>query len=99
MSDAETGSALAFAVILHRLPVGISIWWLVSRNVGPVSALLAIAVLMAATGGGYAAGALANQLPSLHPWLVLFQALVAGVLVHVALDRSPLYATDHVHEA
>ena len=85
------GGAWGFplAVILHRLPVGVSVWWLVSGAVGPRGALLAVAAIMAATMVGYTAGASATRLMALDPWLTLFQAGVAGSLVHVAVHRTP----------
>lgn len=83
------GWGLAPAVILHRLPVGLAIWWLAERNFGRKAAVGALAMLMGATVAGFFAGSSAARLAGWHEWLHLFQAAVAGSLVHVAFHRHP----------
>jgi hypothetical protein len=73
---------LALGVILHRLPVGMAIWWSVRPNFGLAAALLTFATLIAATGAAYVYGAPVVELAEAHG-LALFQAFVAGSLVHV----------------
>ena len=43
-------SDLAYAVILHRLPVGMAIWWSVRPNLGLPAALAAFVMIIGATG-------------------------------------------------
>lgn len=83
---AEDGS-LALAVIVHRLPVGLAVWWLLEPAHGALRAAAALALVMTGTVGGFfaaeAADALAHQRA-----LGLFEALVGGSLLHVVLHRS-----------
>ena len=80
----EHGHALAIAIILHRLPVGMAVWWVVRPNLGKWAAVTTIAAIAIATAAGYlladAVAALAETRPT--AWL---QAFVAGSLVHVVL--------------
>jgi uncharacterized membrane protein YraQ (UPF0718 family) len=76
--------SLPLAVVLHRIPVGLTIWWLLRPAYGGGLAAGCLAAIGAATVGGYLAG------PSLAGGLALsgvglFQALVAGSLLHVVV--------------
>jgi hypothetical protein len=97
LGDAESASAgrtfgfdlrsildnpLAQGVILHRLPVGMAIWWTVRPNFGAPIALLTFALIIAATGLTYYFGAPVVEMAEGHS-LALFKAFVAGSLVHV----------------
>lgn len=90
--EADRGrvSLLALAVVLHRLPIGVTVWWLLRSSVGERFALGALAVMAGSTVAGFALGdGVAGQLGS--QWLALFQAAVAGSLLHVVLHRpAPL---------
>lgn len=80
----EHGEVLAWAVVLHRIPEGVGIWWIVPRTLGKRAALWIFAVSVVATligyvlGGGVLPGASAGGLSML-------QALLAGSLLHVVL--------------
>jgi uncharacterized membrane protein YraQ (UPF0718 family) len=77
---------LAIAVVLHRLPVAITIWWLLRPNRGIGLALGALVALGAATILGFSTGdAIAGMLEE--RWLGLFQSLVAGSVLHVVFHR------------
>ena len=79
-------SVLAIAVVLHRLPVAVTIWWLLRPSAGLAVAAITLLSLAAATVGGYAlSGALEAALDV--SWLALFQALIAGSLLHVVVHR------------
>jgi uncharacterized protein len=86
--DADaTSTALGIGVVLHRLPVGLTVWWLVRRAVGTVAALAALLAICAGTAIGFAAGeVVVEQLDTLS--VALFQTFVASGLVHVVLHRS-----------
>jgi uncharacterized membrane protein YraQ (UPF0718 family) len=85
---AAAGDMLALAVVLHRLPVGLTVWWIVKPSRGVGWALTLLGVNVAATIAGFLVGgdALA-ELPL--EGLGAFQALVAGSLFHVAFHHPP----------
>ena len=86
-SSADESDLLPLAVILHRLPVGLTVWWLVRWSRGRGTALLLLGALGLLTGLGYFAGA--GILDGLEgAGLAWFQSLVAGSLFHVVLHRS-----------
>ncbi|PIE17789.1 MAG: hypothetical protein CSA65_07770 [Proteobacteria bacterium] len=74
---------LELAVVLHRLPVGLTIWMLL-RPSRPKLAFGALAGIAGATLIGYGAGA-GLLLQTSPVALALFEALVAGALLHVVL--------------
>ena len=77
---------LSLAVILHRLPVGMAVWWLIRPSYGRAKALgLLIALVAATIGGFFLSEELFMRLPAVGT--ALFQALVAGSLLHVLLHR------------
>jgi uncharacterized protein len=94
--DPETGiSVLAVAVVLHRLPIAITVWWLLRPLRGPALAWIALASLGAATLLGYASGDAVSDIVDAR-WLGLLEALIAGSLLHVVVHRpSPLSAPGH----
>ena len=87
-TDADGQGALAAAVVLHRIPVGLGIWWLTVPLYGKRSALgllLAIAVF-SVVGFAFGETLLADVSTR---WVALFQALIAGSLLHVILRHPP----------
>jgi zinc transporter ZupT len=85
---------LSWAVILHNVPAGLAIWWLVQANFGVRAAGAVLALLALATLGGYVAAAqiagMAGQTE--FAWL---QAFVAGSLLHLTYHR--LRGGRHAH--
>jgi hypothetical protein len=78
----HAGDDLALAVVLHRFPMGLAVWYLLAPAVGVAVASGVLIVLAASTIVGYSAGAdfgLAMQGASL-AW---FQAFVTGSILHV----------------
>lgn len=73
---------LAVGVILHRLPVGMAIWWSVRPGFGIAAAATTFALIIGATAAAYFLGAPVVELAELQS-LAYFQAFVAGSLVHV----------------
>jgi uncharacterized membrane protein YraQ (UPF0718 family) len=93
--DPDSGtSVLAVAVVLHRLPIAITVWWLLRPVRGPLLAWAVLAALGAATVLGYVSGdAIAGAVDP--EWLGMLEALIAGSLLHVVVHRpSPLSAPD-----
>jgi uncharacterized membrane protein YraQ (UPF0718 family) len=80
-------SNMGLAVVLHRLPVGLTVWWLVAPSWGKRAAAGSLAGIAVATLAGWAVGAQAIQTLDL-PVMSLCYALVGGSLLHVLLHRS-----------
>jgi uncharacterized membrane protein YraQ (UPF0718 family) len=81
-------TGLGLAIVLHRIPVGLAIWWMVRSIVGTPQAVAALAGLGAVTVAGWLGGAELSGLVGLDG-VELYQALVGGSLVHVIFHRSP----------
>lgn len=78
--------AFGLAVALHRVPVGLAIWWLVRERAGDQAALAAVLFVGLLTGAGFWGGG------PLAGWMTgggveLYQAFVGGTLVHVAFHQ------------
>jgi len=92
--------ALAAAVVLHRIPVGLGIWWLAAPLYGKRSALglLGAIAIFSVLGFGFGE-TLMTRVPT--SAVALFQALIAGSLMHVILRHPPAMprpeAGDQVH--
>ncbi len=76
-------SGLALGVMLHRLPVGLALWWLVEPRFGRVGGWAALLGVSAATVVGALLGT-AWIADASHASLATFQAFVSGMLLHVA---------------
>ncbi len=79
--------ALPLAVILHRIPVGLTIWWLLRpafgvRVAGGALLVVAVSTLFGFHFAAVLVGSLSSQA------LGYFQALVAGSLLHVVVHRT-----------
>ncbi len=86
--DFESGwSPLHLAVVLHRFPVGLTIWWLLRSGYGSWKAAGALVPLLFGTGLGFywEPGALAEPYGKSADW---FQALAAGFLLHATLQLT-----------
>ncbi len=95
----DAAAALPLAVILHRLPVGISVWWLVVREVSRPAAIGVLGGLVAATVAGYAFAGVADLASADSGAVTLYQALVGGSLVHVVMHRrAPVPPLDRRRE-
>lgn len=78
---------LGIAVVLHRIPVGLGVWWLVRPQFGRRWAFAVLAALCAATVLGWSLQASVIE-PEGVLWVQVMQALVAGSLLHVLLHQS-----------
>jgi uncharacterized protein len=92
MNRTDTGDWLSTAVILHRIPVGLLLWWLLSPTLGAATAAGALTALAVATAMGFwiGSGLLTTLPPVASVWL---RALVSGSLLHVVFYRR------HFHHA
>ncbi|MEL0658939.1 permease [Psychromonas arctica] len=80
---------LALGVLLHRFPVGLTIWWLLRPQYGVVLPFIVLISMAAATllGASYAELSMAQLDGQLLAW---FQAFVMGSIMHVVLHRPYL---------
>lgn len=85
--SADSPISLPLATVLHRLPVGVAVWWLVVKEMDRRSAIGALAGLMLATVGGYAYGGAAEWIAPESGMVTLYQAAVGGSLVHVVMHQ------------
>lgn len=85
------GTVLPLAVVLHRFPVGLAIWWLVRPNFGLRAAAAVIVLVVVSTIVGFSVGGGLLEHASLRA-VAWFEAFVAGALLHVVVHR-------HQHEA
>jgi hypothetical protein len=82
----ENGAALAYAIVLHRLPVGMAIWCVVRPNFGTGVAVGVFAVVIIATAAGYFVGGSIVELAETRT-LAMLQAFISGSLIHVVVFR------------
>jgi CDP-diglyceride synthetase len=78
----ESGTGLAHAIVLHRLPVGMALWWAVQPNFGRTAAVIVFAVVILATVAGYFVGEAIIELAEIRT-IAMLQAFVSGSLIHV----------------
>ncbi len=78
----EGGVGLAHAIILHRLPVGMAIWWAIRPSFGRVAAVSAFGFVILATASGYFLGDVIFEMAETKV-LAMLQAFVSGSLIHV----------------
>ncbi|MCF7840764.1 MAG: permease [Candidatus Marinimicrobia bacterium] len=83
------GEALAIAVVLHRLPVGILVWWSARSAYGKRGGIFTLSVMAIFTLVGYWLGGNQFQIIS-SPVVSYLQALITGSLLHVILHK-PYY--------
>jgi hypothetical protein len=83
---------LAYAVILHRLPVGMAIWWSLRPNLGMSAAVAAFAMIIGATAASFVFGAHVVELAEAKSiaWL---QAFISGSLIHIVA-----FGVSHDHD-
>jgi hypothetical protein len=86
------GSDLAHAVILHRLPVGMAIWWSLRPSLGAPVAVAAIVTISIATALSYILGAPFVEIAEARS-LALVQAFVSGSLIHIVA-----FGINHEHD-
>ncbi len=85
--DGHAHRMLPMAVILHRLPEGLMVWFLVRPLYGLPKALATLLMIAVSTLAGFSLSeAVAAGIE--HQGRGLFQALVGGSLLHVVMHRS-----------
>ena len=90
---AGASTAFVLAVVVHRVALGLLIWWLVAPRHGVWAAAAGVAAIMAATLAGYVVGTgVVTDVPFVDR--ALMEAFVAGTLLHVVLHQG---REDHRH--
>lgn len=92
------GSALllAFAVILHRLPMGLAVWWFAVPMLGRKFAISLLVAIGGATILGFSvAGQLLVAISM--PGIAVFEATIAGMLLHVVMGHDHGHAEQPSH--
>ena len=91
-------SFLPLAVMLHRIPVGLTIWWLLRRTLGKGIAISILALMAISTVVGFFLGV--HLLDSFTgQGMAWFKALVAGSLLHVVFHRPHKDVETHTSPA
>lgn len=93
LAGVEVGGAFAAAVIAHRIPEGLVLWWLVRVRHGIPWAVCGIAVILGSTLLGYFGGSGLIASMGEHP-VEMLQAFVGGSLLHVVFHQG---RHDHQH--
>lgn len=82
---------LAIAIVLHRIPVGLGIWWIVTRRRGSGGVRMAAAILgveiVATLIGFWASQPLIAMMSD--SGVAIAQAVLAGMLLHVVFAHRP----------
>ena len=90
---ATASASFAFAVTVHRVAAGLLIWWLLEPRHGVVAGIAGVGAVLLATVIGFAAST--ELLPDEHSAIELYQAFVAGSLLHVVFHQG---RHDHTHD-
>ena len=94
---------LTLAILIHRLPIGLTIWWLLKPILGERAALMMLFFMGISTIGGFFLSQSVGQLADLSITASI-QALVSGSLLHVVIYKPHsdgcLHTSDthHHHE-
>lgn len=86
LSDVDQ-PGLVLAVLLHRFPVAMTVWWLLRPAWGVVGASSMLALMGVGTIAGYGAG---THFLSDGVALMVLEAVVAGSILHVVFNRLHL---------
>lgn len=87
LASSSDSPSLGMAVVLHRLPVGLAVWWLVRPQFGRGWAAGVLAAVGAATIAGFGFGLGATRLGG-DTLAHVIEAFVAGSLLHVLMHQS-----------
>lgn len=85
----EHTSLLALGVVIHSVPVGLTVSWLLLPSYGRLAVIGTILFMVTATVAGFRAAPYLAVLER-GAWLAVLQSFVAGSLVHVLLHRPHL---------
>ncbi len=81
-----SGESLSLAMILHRLPVGLTIWWLLKPMLGEGYALITLLMMAFATVVGFILNMEFNHYQSSTSFAYV-QSFISGSLLHVVFHK------------
>ncbi len=81
--------ALAIAIVVHSIPVGLMVWWVMAPVFGRRLPAATIALMCAGTVAGYVFGLELSSMLGARAF-AWFEALVAGSILHVVFGRPHL---------
>ena len=81
--------ALAIAIVVHSVPVGLMVWWVMAPVFGRALPAATIGLMCAGTVAGYLFGLELNTVLGAQAF-AWFEALVAGSILHVVFGRPHL---------
>lgn len=80
---------LALSVALHRVPIGLFVWWFIRPNFGTYAALSMLGVIAGCTLVGFMFSETMIG-PTQTNTVAYFQAFVVGTLIHVLFHKPPM---------
>jgi len=90
----DQNSLLPWAVIIHKLPVGLTLWLLLIDHLKKAKTFLFVSLLAVMTCLGFIAGSNVLLIAG-NSFTILFQAFVTGSLLHVVFHQG--HHHDHKH--
>ena len=96
--EQNVNNGLTLAIILHRLPVGLTIWWMLKPLLGERYALVTLLMMGMSTFAGYG---LNQAITGYHDntLFAVVQAFIAGSLLHVVIHKPHSDGCMHTNEA
>ena len=86
----DFGLGLEWAIVLHRLGVGLIVWMIVQPAFGATAGWLTLALMALATVAGYALAAPLLAVTGADAWPVI-AALIAGTILHSLIHRGHMH--------
>ncbi len=93
----KQANGLALAIIIHRLPVGLTIWWLLKPLLGEKYALITLLFMGLFTFAGYAVNSNVANLEASY-FVPALQAFIGGSLLHVVIHKPHADGCMHTSE-
>jgi zinc transporter ZupT len=84
--QSNVNNGLTLAIVIHRLPVGLTIWWMLKPLLGERYALVTLLLMGAATFAGYGSSHLIGDYQNSTTFAII-QAFIAGSLLHVVFHK------------
>jgi hypothetical protein len=96
LGEGRSPSAFGLAVVLHRVVEGLVVWWILRPGLGAAAATAGVAAVMLMTTLGFLLGVELLGGDVSRSAVSIYQALVAGSLLHVIFHQGRLAHT-HTH--
>lgn len=84
---------LAFSVAIHRIPIGLFVWWFIKPHFGTLTAYAMLGIIAVGTLFGFAFTQTLVA-PMQSDVVAYFQAFVVGTLIHVLFHRPSVEQSD-----